>query len=57
MVEPPTLGQVYVGETSVDVGSTPTPVSKPQTVGCSGQAKRYYSKCEQTLKVGDVRSA
>lgn len=33
MVEPPTLGQVYVGETSVDVGSTPTPVSKPQTVG------------------------
>lgn len=33
MVEPPTLGQVYVGETSVDVGSTPTPVSRPQTVG------------------------
>lgn len=31
MVEPPTLGQVYVGETSVDVGSTPllSPDLKP----------------------------
>ena len=33
MVEPPTFGRVYVGETTVDVGSTPTPVTRPQTVG------------------------
>ena len=33
MVEPPTLGQVYVGETSVDVGSTPTPVSMTSNRG------------------------
>lgn len=57
MVEPPTLGQVYVGETAVDVGSTPTPVTMTSNRRCSEQAKRYYSKCGQTLNVGDVRSA
>ena len=57
MVEPPTFGRVYVGETTVDVGSTPTPVTRPQTVGGRQKAKRYYSNCEQTKRVGDVRSA
>ena len=33
MVEPPTLGQVYVGETAVDVGSTPTPVTMTSNRG------------------------
>lgn len=49
MVEPPTLGQVYVGETSVDVGSNPTPVSMTSTLLLVGSRLRMTGTPKTTL--------